>query len=78
MEMFDVEGGVCKMVAAMENEVNVVCMRGGCCIEVDSRSKEGDKKKLKRAVFKNRSGIVIDTIGKKIKSSTYCSVCWAY
>ena len=44
MKMFDVEGGVCKMVVAMENEVYVVCMRGGCCIEVDSRSREEAKK----------------------------------
>ena len=44
MEMLDVEGGVCTMVVAMENEVYVVCMRGGCCIEVDSRSREEAKK----------------------------------
>ena len=48
--MFDVEGGVCKMVVAMENEVYVVCMRGGCCIEV-VRDRGRRQKKLKRAVF---------------------------
>ena len=51
MKMFDVEGGVCKMVGAMENEVYVVCMRGGCCIEVDSRSREEAKKTKEGGFF---------------------------
>ena len=29
MKMFDVEGGVCKMVLAMEKKVNMVWMRCG-------------------------------------------------
>ena len=59
MEMFDVEGGVCKMVVAMENEVNVACMRGGCCIEVDSRSREETKKTKEGGFFKKTDRVLL-------------------